>query len=104
MNRYLFHFLLLVALFLGFSSIAVADIQSDIDKAEQLHQQAVKLEGGWTTTTDYIKSARKHLLEKNTDKAHKASTDALTHAQQSLVQAQQQLEQWRVPSYILNTK
>lgn len=81
-------------------SILHADTDADITRASQLHQEAVRIEGGWTTTEKYIKQAKSALKNNKKARAKALAAKALAHASRSLDQAKQQRENWHEPKYI----
>lgn len=71
-----------------------------IDEAKSLLQEAIKLQGGWTSTQKMIKKAEDMLAKGHADKAFKLAGKARDEAKLSLRQAQEQNKNWAPPPYL----
>lgn len=95
-------FFALFALLMLPAGNAQAGTTDELAKAEQLHKQAIALQGGWVSTEKYIKESKAALKAGKTDKAKQAADKALRHARRSLAQAEEQRRQWQEPDYLRN--
>jgi hypothetical protein len=71
-----------------------------LSQAKEKFNQAVSLEGGWTSTDKLIKQAEAALKKGEKQKAVKLALKAKREAELSYRQAAEQKEHWSEPPYI----
>ncbi|MFT7289036.1 MAG: hypothetical protein ACI87W_003163 [Halieaceae bacterium] len=65
-----------------------------LDRAAELHQQALELEHGWSVTEPLLQEARESLVAGDLEAAQALSARALLTAGQSLEQARREATAW----------
>ena len=92
----------LVAALLSTSAFAVDDkeVQKNIEMAKKAYEQALKENGGWTSTKKLIKSAELSATKGEKDKALKMAEQARREAEISYQQALNQKKDWAEPGYL----
>lgn len=97
--------LLLIALMLLSTSVAAAGSPKDIlAEAENLHKQAVTLQGGWGDTVKLVKKARKLVTAGKDQAARDLAVKARDMARRSLQQAKAVKTDWSEPDYLQSGK
>lgn len=71
-----------------------------LDEAKTFFKEAVKLQGGWTSTQKMIKKADVLLAKGDVDKASKVATAAREQAKLSLERVKVNNANWAPPPYI----
>ncbi|MFK8042627.1 hypothetical protein [Congregibacter sp.] len=77
------------------TAAAFADPAATLDRASELHQQALALEHGWSVTEPLIAEARAAMDAGNADQAQALADRALLVAEQSLKQAEDEKSAWQ---------
>ncbi|WOJ97201.1 hypothetical protein R0137_01180 [Congregibacter brevis] len=78
-----------------FTATALADPATTLDRASELHRQALALEHGWSVTEPLIAEARAAMDAGNGGQAQALADRALLVAQQSLKQAEDEKSAWQ---------
>ncbi len=84
----------------GSGVLVAGDAGSILAQAKKDFEQAVALQGGWTSTEKLIKDAEDALKANDAQKAEVLAKKAQREAQLSLTQAQGQQKGWSEPPYI----
>ncbi len=100
MRKHLLAVAIATELLLSSTAWGADDAGGILKEAKTVLDEAVSLEGGWTSTQDLIKESEQQLQSGAKDQALKLAKQALAEAKLSLERARELNKNWSVPKYL----